>query len=171
MCVGLMLVAGYKNGEQLPKHLSAAYGCSCRKPLWGFINTVLLLEACSGSFVQALCPLTPTLQSSSGESQPCNMLLLLLLLLPLPLLLLLLLQVPFRELLRSGLFVVLSTASAVGPALLISLFSYEFPTLIGESSVAAASDMRLFLLTHVQADQPLQLRVPHTHWLVVCGSS
>ncbi|WIA11159.1 hypothetical protein OEZ85_011296 [Tetradesmus obliquus] len=39
--------------------------------------------------------------------------------------------VPFRELLRSALFVVLATASAVAPALLISLFSYEFPSLIG----------------------------------------
>jgi L-lactate permease len=49
--------------------------------------------------------------------------------------LLLLLQVPFRELLRSSLFVVLSIVSAVGPALLISLFSYEFPTLIGGQPV------------------------------------
>jgi hypothetical protein len=54
------------------------------------------------------------------------------------LLLRLLLQVPFKDLLRSSLFVVLSTATAVGPALLISMFSYEFPTLIGEPEYSVA---------------------------------
>ena len=40
-------------------------------------------------------------------------------------------QVPVKELLRSSLFVLLSITSAVGPSILISLFSYEFPSLIG----------------------------------------
>ncbi|KAF8068175.1 hypothetical protein HT031_001861 [Scenedesmus sp. PABB004] len=39
--------------------------------------------------------------------------------------------VPLRELARNGVFVLLSIASAVAPALAISLFSYEFPSLIG----------------------------------------
>lgn len=47
------------------------------------------------------------------------------------------LQVPWKELIRSGLFVVLSISTAVAPALLISLFSYEFPSLIGECACAA----------------------------------
>jgi hypothetical protein len=41
-------------------------------------------------------------------------------------------QVPVRELFRSFFFVVLSITSAVAPSILISLFSYEFPSLIGE---------------------------------------
>lgn len=47
------------------------------------------------------------------------------------LLLLLLLQTSFRQLARNAVFVVLSLASAVGPSIAISMFSYEFPTLIG----------------------------------------
>jgi hypothetical protein len=33
---------------------------------------------------------------------------------------------------RNGVFVVLSLLTAVGPSIAISMFSYEFPTLIGE---------------------------------------
>lgn len=40
-------------------------------------------------------------------------------------------MVPWRDLAHSGLFVVLATASAVAPAVLISLVSYEFPSLAG----------------------------------------
>ncbi|KAI8463143.1 MAG: L-lactate permease-domain-containing protein [Monoraphidium minutum] len=40
-------------------------------------------------------------------------------------------MVPARDVARSGLFVLLATASAVAPAVAISLFSYEFPTLAG----------------------------------------
>jgi hypothetical protein len=43
----------------------------------------------------------------------------------------LLVQVPFKELLRSGIFAMLATATAVIPAIGISFFSYEFPSLIG----------------------------------------
>jgi hypothetical protein len=40
--------------------------------------------------------------------------------------------VPRRELLRNGLFVILSISSAVLPTVLISIFNAEFPVLAGE---------------------------------------
>jgi len=43
--------------------------------------------------------------------------------------------VPRRELLRSGLFVILSITSAVLPTVLFSIFNAEFPVLIGELAV------------------------------------
>lgn len=44
-------------------------------------------------------------------------------------------QTPFKVLARNSLFVVLSIATAVGPSIAISMFSYEFPTLIGTLGV------------------------------------
>jgi L-lactate permease len=46
--------------------------------------------------------------------------------------------VPWRELLRSSLFVALSVLSAVVPTAVSAIFSAEFPVLIGESIAAVA---------------------------------
>lgn len=41
-------------------------------------------------------------------------------------------QTSYKVLARNGLFVVLSLLTAVGPSIGIAMFSYEFPSLIGE---------------------------------------
>jgi hypothetical protein len=46
------------------------------------------------------------------------------------------LQTPFKVLAQNGVFVVLAIATAVGPSIAISMFSYEFPSLIGARACA-----------------------------------
>ena len=48
--------------------------------------------------------------------------------------------VPWKQLLRSALFIVLSICTAVGPSIGVAAFSYEFPTLIGERGLGGGGE-------------------------------